>query len=238
MNYKHIVGLSISLFLMDLTYCLAGNQPVVAELMTATWCPHCPSAEKALTQLEEKYDSSKLIILEYHPTSDEFGTQRIDSRISYYNSRGFPTIFFNGTKSIVGAGEGTLQEYEKNIKSIGTKPSGIDITMDGKIDSSLATASATITLDKKTSIAGMTLRWIFFQKTARSKSKTFSHVVRDYIYKYAIIKPGETKTFTTNFAAPYGVDAKNLGIALLIQDDGSKEIAQSAVTTLASAKGK
>ena len=234
---KRISSLSVIFLSLFLSNSFPAKQPVVAELMTATWCPACPYADSAVSDLVKKYGSS-LVVLEYHPTSDEFGNERTDSRIEYYDVRGFPTIKFNGVEDFAGGGPGVVKIYEEKMKPLLNQVSGIDIALNGKLEEKTINASATISLDKKSSIAGMTLRWVLFENNAKGKEKNFNHVVRDIADAYATIKPGSQKTITHTFQIPSNVNRKNLGIVLLIQDDGSKEIVQASSLLLSSAKSK
>lgn len=232
---RRLFGLSVLFSVLFLSTVYSAKQPVVLELMTATWCPACPYAEEAVTQLIKKYGDS-LIVLEYHPTSDEFGTDRTESRIEYYSPPGLPTAFFNGIENFVGGGPTMTPFYDKKIQPLMNQNTGIEISLTGNIEKNTVNTTATISLDKKTSIAGMTLRWILYENDAKGAKKNYQHVVRDFSDTYATVKPGSQKTLTHTFQIPKGVNSKNLGIVLLIQDDGSKEIVQGSSILLFPAK--
>jgi hypothetical protein len=184
--------------------------------------------------LADKYGSAKLIVLEYHPLSDELGNQKSEMRANYYASRGFPTIFFNGEDKVSGAGNPaeTLKEYSGKIDAVKSGYSGVTISMKGKIERSVAQVEATISLDKKTSLAGMSYRWVLFTKAIRGRKGIYKNVVMDMSEVYSSIKPGTSKTIPVYFNLPSTATGDNWGVALLIQDDSTKKIVAAASTFL------
>ena len=90
-----------------------GNQKVMVELFTATWCPNCPYSEDALHELQLKY-SSKLIYMEYH-AYDELMPSPVLDAYNFYNATAYPSAFFQGEDSIEDGHPGISEEMDTII---------------------------------------------------------------------------------------------------------------------------
>ncbi len=79
----------------------ADNQQVVlGELFTGAACPPCVAADIATGGLELAYPSSKFVMLRYHehvPAPDPMTIADGEARLLFYEARGTPSLYINGT---------------------------------------------------------------------------------------------------------------------------------------------
>jgi thiol-disulfide isomerase/thioredoxin len=85
-------------------YLFNGNQAdmrnVVVELFTATWCPNCPFAEEALSNLQTQY-GNRFIYFEYH-ILDDLQIPNNTALLSYYSGGStLPTTIVNGNSDTI-----------------------------------------------------------------------------------------------------------------------------------------
>ncbi|HOL23951.1 MAG TPA: T9SS type A sorting domain-containing protein [Candidatus Hydrothermia bacterium] len=86
----------------------AYKKNVLIENFTATWCGYCPYQAQAITQLEEMYGES-LVVIKYHPSSsDPFYHSSSVTRQSFYNVPGYPTSLVSGNKAVIGGWSGVI----------------------------------------------------------------------------------------------------------------------------------
>lgn len=84
------------------------QQVVLCELLTGASCPPCVAADIATGGLEMTYPLSKLIVLRYHehvPAPDPLTIPAGENRMQYYEARGTPSLYLNGT-NVQGVGGG------------------------------------------------------------------------------------------------------------------------------------
>jgi hypothetical protein len=81
---------------------------VLFEEGTGTWCQYCPGAAMGIRDLIET-NQKAVAAIAYH-SGDTYENAAALARISYYNITGFPTVFVDGTQSIVG-GNATVSMY-------------------------------------------------------------------------------------------------------------------------------
>lgn len=94
------------------------SHTVFAEEGTATWCPYCPNAAEALTDIYESNDYPFYFVALVGDKSDE-AMSRLGND---YNMGGFPTTFFDGGNYLhVGASSGIEQQYRSYILSCGQR---------------------------------------------------------------------------------------------------------------------
>jgi thiol-disulfide isomerase/thioredoxin len=207
----------------------APQRTTLAELFTATWCLYCVYAEPALSQLSEKYGSSKLIVLEYHG-NDELSNSKTEARGLWYGVLGFPTVQFDGNNPVVGGAFNLQSIYEKNIqKRLATEPI-MNLTLSGVIGEQTGQVKATVTPITSKIPTNLKLRWIIYEDNVNIKGKYHRFVVRDILAENQLKLQGTepsiiNKTFAINPVWTYA----NLGLVAFVQDDKTKEILQTTV---------
>ena len=76
------------------------QQVVLCELLTGASCPPCVAADIATAGLELAFPTSKVIVLRYHehvPAPDPLAIADGETRMQYYEARGTPSLYINGT---------------------------------------------------------------------------------------------------------------------------------------------
>jgi thiol-disulfide isomerase/thioredoxin len=77
------------------------KRTMFSELFTATWCGYCPSAEKALDELDQQYTNDDLLLLSYYLACKDEGSDLLcrpfgQDRASFYKATGTPVFFLDG----------------------------------------------------------------------------------------------------------------------------------------------
>lgn len=83
------------------------NRVVLLELFTGAQCPPCVAADVAFDGLLKTYQPKELVTLQYHvhiPGPDPLTTPDSVKRMAYYQGRGTPATYFNGTSEGYGGG--------------------------------------------------------------------------------------------------------------------------------------
>jgi thiol-disulfide isomerase/thioredoxin len=205
------------------------QRTTLAEVYTATWCFYCGYAEPALSQLAEKYGSSKFIVLEYHG-NDELSNSKTEARSLWYGVQGFPTVQFDGNTPVVGGALNLQSIYEKVIqKRLAIAPT-VNLTLSGNIGEQTGLVKATITPVSGITRTNLKLRWVIYEDNVNFNRKYYRYVVRDILAEDKLDLQGTqpknvSKTFTVNPVWNYA----NLGIVAFVQDDNSKEVLQTVV---------
>jgi thiol-disulfide isomerase/thioredoxin len=233
--FKSLASIFSILFLLSISISAAATAPstpqrtTLAELFTATWCLYCVYAEPALSQLSEKYGSSKLIVLEYHD-NDELSNNKIEDRSQWYGVQGFPTVQFDGNTPVVGGAFNLQSIYEKNIqKRFATEPI-VTLTLSGVIGEQTGKVKVTITPLTGKSPSNLKLRWVIYEDNVNFKGKYYRFVVRDILVEDKLDFLGtQPKNISKTFAINPVWNYSNLGIVVFVQDDKSKEVLQTAV---------
>ena len=95
------------------------DRVVLLELFTGAQCPPCVAADVGFDALIETYESTELVVLQYHlhiPGPDPLTTPEAEARQAYYGVGGTPSTFFNGEELAGGGGgmanaRGKYQQY-------------------------------------------------------------------------------------------------------------------------------
>lgn len=88
---------------------------VVAEEFTATWCTYCPSVATALYDLQQDRPDD-IVGLMVHG-GDAYTTTWGNSRMSFYNVPGYPTVWLDGWSSM----EGSYGSVSANYSQLNTR---------------------------------------------------------------------------------------------------------------------
>jgi len=202
---------------------------VLAELFTATWCGYCPYATQAINKLAQEYGSSRLAVLQYHPSdSDPFGNAETDARISYYGITGYPTMIFDGTTNTVGGWDGAYDSYNATITSELQKSSGVSISLVG----SLTDFAANVTASSSIQSTSAKVRFAIYEDDipydAPNGEKIFRFTVRTILNEETLtLTPGQTVSIRRAFQPQAGWNITNLGLVIFVQKDDTHEILQA-----------
>ena len=203
---------------------------VLAELFTATWCGYCPYATNAINTLAEEYGTSALVVLQYHPSgSDPFGNADSDTRVDYYGITGYPTMVFDGTYRDVGGSESKAISYQTRIDSELQRPAEVAISLNGSVTDFTANVTA-LGLSQPTSVK---VRFVVYEDnleySAPNGEDLFMFTVRSVLSEQTVtLTSGETTSISRQVQPQPGWDTMNLGLAVFVQRDDTKEVLQAA----------
>lgn len=232
---KYIVSFFIIIILFGANPVISPAAPTtpqrttLAELFSATWCLYCTYAEPALSQLAEKYGSSKLVVLEYH-TNDEVSNSKTEARAQWYDVLGLPTVQFDGNTPVVGGAFNLQSIYEKNIQKRLAVAPVVDLTLSGVIGEQSGQVKVTITPLGSTTPSNVKLRWVIYEDNVNIKGKYHRFIVRDILAEDQLKLQGTTPSIVSkSFAINPAWNYKNLGLVAFVQDDKTKEVLQTTI---------
>ncbi len=115
------------------------NRAVLVELFTGAECPPCVAADVAFDALEQTYQPSDVVLMEYHlhvPGPDPLTNPDTMARAQVYGRKleGTPTLFFNGKAGASGggplqAGRKKYAEFREVIEPLLEKPAEANINL-------------------------------------------------------------------------------------------------------------
>ncbi|MEM2869678.1 MAG: tandem-95 repeat protein [Thermoplasmata archaeon] len=215
----------------------ATNRVVLGELFTATWCGYCPAADNAFDKLlnNASYFPVRFIGIEWHPTSDAYGTQETDARVSYYGVGGYPTAVFDGVSTYVGGSTDPNSQavYDAYKTRIDARPatSSFSIELEAKLINDVATQVVVNVTQVDTSLAqNLRVRAVILEDLKLTHNQgVLRYTVRDVIIDSALaISNGQTRSATGNGTVGSGWDTSRLAVAAWVQTETTKEVLQSA----------
>jgi thiol-disulfide isomerase/thioredoxin len=182
----------------------ATGQVVLAEMFTGDWCGYCPPAAQAIEKLAKELGPEKLLVLEYH-SGDKSATPETEARAVEYRIRAYPTIIFNGSRSVVGSAS-MSNSYQRYVAVINTElakapPVTVKATM---------TASGTqVSLDinvGNSGISGITDAELIAVVYEDTGTEEHHYIVRDMLRSsISSIAPDEQQTFNLSADFPGGI---------------------------------
>lgn len=208
----------------------AAPRTVLMELMTATWCPYCPSAEDASYSLADQYGPSQVALIEYHTTSgDPFGTPETYGRFQYYAIPGTPTMEFDGWEDVVGGGVPMIPYYEPIIISHLQDDASMTMSNTGSIGASSGEATVHIEVEW-VEFSPVKLRFALIEH-GLVWDDTYNYVCRDLLPEetLTITSPGQTFDVTRTFTVSSSWNYQNMDIVTFVQYDGNKHVLQSCM---------
>jgi len=182
----------------------------------------------------DRFDANEFAVVEYMATSGGLGTEDSDARMTYYGNNALPHVLFNGGGMLVGAGtdvidggvydpivRGLLDDptpLKMQISSHSFSPQGGSVTVDLELEGDLA------------DISQMRLRVAILEDDLSYGGTVYNHVLRDLLEDVALTidQVGQTQQVTIPFTMDGAWNPDNLHLIAFVQDDGTREILQSA----------
>ncbi|HPY95974.1 MAG TPA: hypothetical protein PL063_02040 [Candidatus Cloacimonadota bacterium] len=137
------------------------KQVALVEVLTALWCSNCPDVEHALDAIYANIPQ-QMIMLNYH-VGDQLTLSDLNST-PYYGITA-PTVLFQGTTQISGAGQTQIDQYQTVINNIIS--SDADISFDNisfNKESNKVTGSVKINTHSNMSFENTYLRLAIYEK--------------------------------------------------------------------------
>jgi hypothetical protein len=219
---------------------------VLIETFTAEWCFYCEEESQAMYQIEHNTNRTFLDIAELHvcysvaDCGDNYGPAdgTATARVNYYEVTGFPTVFFDGSGEIIGAG-GTVStleaSYQNAIDNASYAPGNVSIAQSASVTGSTVTSYANITSAITGSYHAITYLVEFIGKND-STGHDIGYVVRRSLVDQTVaLTAGSTTEISGTGAIGSGWNFQHLSVVTLIQDNATKVIENAnmaPVTTL------
>jgi hypothetical protein len=219
---------------------MAGTKRVVlAELFTGAWCGYCPYAVAGLKTMEQNYEQNEVVILAYHG-SDALSTTDGNTRITYYNIGGYPTVWFDGKLSDVGGDNGCYNRYVNIYNQRVAIASSLRMTVEGDISDAtgLGEVWVNMTAVQTPTQTNLVLHTVVFEDDYGpyngGNGETFHNwVVREMLEGSAgtslSITNGQSKSYHYDIdSTGYAQDYDQIGVIAFVQSSSSKEVVQAA----------
>lgn len=125
---------------------------VLAELFTGSECRPCQAADYAFDYLSRRYDSSAVVILQYHlniPLPDPLSNNDSEKRSEYYGVNSTPTAIFAGTTTISSGGNRLLSKnrfllYSDIVERELEKPAQVSISLKASLKKDIVSLTANV----------------------------------------------------------------------------------------------
>lgn len=209
---------------------------VIAEDCTATWCVYCPAAYAGLEVMKSRYDANEFTSVRYYDTSGGLGTSETHARIQWYGVTGFPTVYFDGSTSVVGGGSAVAagSAYDPLVaRDIGV-PSPLRIRFNSV---SFAQPVGSVNLDvivadQIQDIANTKIRIVICENNVQYNQETEQDVTRDILVDtpLTVSQVGQSQNVTQTFAMNLGWKPQDMYVCAFVQNDTDKWILQSGST--------
>lgn len=238
MNKYFIIGFIAALMIVPAVNVVAYNEEpaaktadfthtVFAEETTATWCPNCPFAAKALKNIYDSSDYQFYYVALVDDMNSIAKNRDRDYSFGIVKVYAFPTVYFDGgDTNVVGRGS-TVQQtesmYRPLIEQEGARAPKAPLTMTSSVTWN-GNAKLTVTVDVtnggslpyfgrlRSYVTEIVSRW------KDNSGDPYHFALLDYaINKVVLLMPGKTKTLTGTFdgTANHG----NLTFADITQDN-------------------
>lgn len=180
-----------------------------------------------------RYDANEFDTVTYQGSSGGLSCPDSDARLAYYGIDAFPTIQFNGTTTVVGAGTDAIDgsAYDPLVQAMLDDPSSLRLAFTG-VTFNGPSSSLDLDVVCEEPIADATrkmIRVIVVENNVTHTPNTYQNVVRDVLPDVALTADtlGETQHVTIPFAVDAAWVVANLRLVALVQDDATKDVLQS-----------
>jgi glutaredoxin len=231
-------------------YALEGGEfnpspsPVIGELFTGAWCPHCPYAGAALEIIQlTRFNKDEFFYLAYH-YNDAMATSESTERTSFYKVSGFPSLIIGGTNNPIydrDDASAVAQGYGNVIDDVIKKKRYIaQIAISGSFDNNEFNVKILATEDfGKRNINMVAVLYEDYVNFEGPNGDCFHrYVVRNMPYGSkgrGLIKLKKDQVFEDTRKFVLSTKAKELvGLVVFLQDMDTKEIVGSGVYRFAS----
>ncbi len=183
-----------------------------------------------------RYDGTEFNSIRYLASSGGLSCPDSDARIAYYNISGFPTLVWQGTEALVGAGTDVIDggPYDAIVQShiADATPWAMEVTAHSF---AVGSAYATVRVELEENVAdisGHFLRIAVIENNLLYGGDTEQDVLRDIVADVPITinTAGQVQNYTANFTVDPTWIAANMRIVAFVQRDGDKSVLQSCNT--------
>jgi hypothetical protein len=181
--------------------------------------------------MSDKYDSNEFDTINYMATSGGLGTADSDARHSYYGISGLPTLVWQGTQYMVGAGTDVIDgaPYDAVVKSRLADATPVKIGFNDWDYSGLPTF-VDFDVELTDDMPGTYMVRAFVIEDAINYGGTdYDNVLRDMILEIplTIDTSGQVQNVYQVFPGDGAWNLANLRIIVIVQDETTKEVMQA-----------
>lgn len=217
------------------------DRVVLAELVTAGWCPNCPSADGALLEMEAAYTRGQLVVLAYH-RNDQLSSDGGDARQAFYGDPYQPDLFIDGqveVKGNLGSPTANRAAYEPEVDARLQEPSPLALTVEGWTDTKTGagTAFVNVTALSDPALADLRLHVVVFEDDFGPWNGGNGVLYHDWVARQLLtgddgqaisLTEGSQEALAFNYdASTYAQDLDQVGVIAFVQSAGTKEVLQA-----------
>jgi hypothetical protein len=214
----------------------AAPRTVLAEMFGGTWCGYCPTAQAALTILEEQCASDRCFPVYYHVGPDPYATPETNARAGYYGVGGVPHVRFAGALKAVGVfatAEQTANWYAAKIDSALAMPAPITIDSQGAIgENGNGWVTAHIEAVEPVSYTHLRVQFVLYENGLRYGNRDYDWTARDQLApeEITLAGAGDFVEVTRNFTFDPAVwDPASVRLAVFVEDYSLKEVVNAQI---------
>jgi thiol-disulfide isomerase/thioredoxin len=227
---------------------------ILGELFTTDWCPFCPSAHRAMPELEKMY-GDKFPILTYYIDCSDSSPQRLcfaegTDRKNWYLPQGTPTLILNGTVTKNGGykspTETMTKDYKEMIDQLLPNASPLSLSGSALFDPTsrlLTVGIQGIWLQKRNLVDPRLYMAICENKieyAAKNKETIHDYVVRQLL---SLPNPEKSSAFGTQLfedtlavhleeSLDPVINPVNMYCVIFVQDNATKQVLQSKIISI------
>ena len=174
------------------------------------------------------YGPEQVAGIEYHPTSDPFGTPETQSRINWYSPTGTPTMYFDGYQNIAGGGVPMEPYYQPVINAHLLDDASLTMVNDGYIGATSGQVTVHINVEW-VEYSSVKLRFALIEHNLYYGVSIYNYICRDLLPEetLTITSPGQTFDITRTFAVQANWNSNNMDVVTFVQYDANKFVLQS-----------
>lgn len=200
---------------------------------------YCPRAASGIEANKLWFDRNEFNAIRYYGSSGGLSVPESDARHGYYGLTGFPTSWWNGTTTVVGAGTDVINgvPYRAIIENALAEPSSFKITVNS-VDFTTPTGTIDFDIEVMETMADISNMWV---RMAVTEDDVFYDSVDDWHQDVVRDMPADvaltvgTLGQIQNVQAQFDVDPtwvpEKMEVVIFIQDDDDKRIETSATTS-------
>jgi hypothetical protein len=181
----------------------------------------------------DRYDANEFDTVIYQSSSGGLSCPDSDARIAYYGISGYPTLEFNGTTTVVGAGSDAANgsSYDPIVQSMLDDASPLRMKLTNVVFNG---ANSTLTVEivceePIANAAQKSIRVAVVENNLVYGATTYQNTLRDVLPDVALTAdtPLEVQQITIPFAAAPAWNPANLRLVAWVQDNTTKDILQA-----------
>ena len=212
-----ILGMWVLLMMTPTLF--AAQTWVVAEVFTATTCPHCPSARSALNNMYEDTESYPHLIPIIWQGDGDHRSPNFGTRRGLYQVGGIPHAQFGGNVQVVGGGAGAPNAYSQAYNMVEPRdaPMEISASITANAQNELV-VSADITMEAAITTPNNNVVFVLTEDlTGEMDPDYFASAKAYYQQQFDLTEPEQQDTVTKEFPIEEGWNLSRMKGIVMVQ---------------------